>query len=94
MFNLYDLRGGMIERRVMFKNAKGGMDMNKTTIKLLKRITIENDEIKVYECNKCHWRFLGDCAKFGYEQSWEMMTEIPNYCPMCGSEIDDEEILC
>lgn len=49
-----------------------------------------NDVITIssYECMKCHWIFYGDCVRnwHGYTSQ---LTEVPNFCPMCGSEIED-----
>ncbi len=69
-----------------------------TKIKYLKSICIpfENEEnfsedgysVSVYECLGCHWRFIGDADRYDYGYDTES-TEIPNFCPMCGKEIDE-----
>lgn len=71
---------------------------NKTNIQLLKTMDIEIlDEainipdfttLGVYECCHCHWRFIGDCERYDYGYTSET-TEVPNFCPMCGFEIED-----
>ncbi|MED1948974.1 hypothetical protein [Brevibacillus centrosporus] len=43
----------------------------------------------ILECMTCHWKFIGDCQRHGYGFTSEG-TQVPNYCPMCGTKIDDE----
>lgn len=47
-----------------------------------------NVSFTVCECMKCHWTFIGDCERQLHPASTEG-TQIPNYCPMCGSKFDD-----
>jgi rubrerythrin len=75
--------------------------VDKTTkIKFIQEISVElldeqiyEDEkitsFTVFECGNCHWRFIGDCARYGYGYTSEG-TQAPNYCPMCGRKIKDE----
>ncbi len=74
--------------------------METTKVKFLSEIdvVVQDEEIDeddrhasftICECMKCHWRFVGDCHRFDYGYTSEG-TQIPNYCPMCGTKIDDE----
>ncbi|MCK2000816.1 hypothetical protein MZM54_05360 [[Brevibacterium] frigoritolerans] len=47
-----------------------------------------NTSFTVCECMKCHWKFIGECERHGYGFTSEGV-QIPNFCPMCGSEISD-----
>jgi len=69
-------------------------------IKIIKESEVElldddiNEDDKVIsqlicECTNCHWRFIGDCYRFGYGYT-SQGTQIPNYCPMCGGKITDD----
>ncbi|MDX8367893.1 hypothetical protein [Cytobacillus sp. IB215665] len=61
-------------------------------------VVIQDDEIDeedrltsftILECMGCHWIFNGDCERFGYGFT-SQSTQIPNYCPMCGSKLEGE----
>jgi rubrerythrin len=45
--------------------------------------------LSLYECCACHWRFFGDVVRFGHEGFDSQSQEIPNFCPMCGREIEE-----
>lgn len=68
--------------------------MDKTNVKHVKEIEIivEGQEESVigniYQCTKCNWRFIGECERYncGYDSEG---VDIPNYCPMCGKEIEN-----
>lgn len=47
----------------------------------------ENLLFGVLECGECRWKFIGDCERHGYGFTVES-TDTPNFCPMCGSEIE------
>lgn len=70
-----------------------------TKIKFLRELDVmlQDDDIDederitsfaVCECVKCHWRFIGDCERYGYGFT-SQGVQIPDYCPMCGSKIED-----
>ncbi len=71
----------------------------KTSIKFINEIDVdvtteEDDESQImsytiYECNQCHWRFVGDSVRYGYGYDSEGV-QTPNFCPMCGKKIIDE----
>ena len=44
----------------------------------------------IFECYNCHWRFVGDCIRYGYEGYDWQRVQMPNYCPMCGKKIEKE----
>ncbi|HEY3424821.1 MAG TPA: hypothetical protein VGL27_08505 [Negativicutes bacterium] len=71
----------------------------KTKIRIIKELDVEllddsvdEDEkiisLLICECVTCHWRFAGDCNRFGYGYTSEGV-QTPYYCPMCGKEIED-----
>ncbi|WP_432408294.1 hypothetical protein [Wukongibacter sp. M2B1] len=72
--------------------------MDKTNIKFINEIdvdiTTEDDNepqimtLSVYECEACHWRFVGDCNRYGHGYTSEGVQS-PNYCPMCGERIKE-----
>lgn len=59
----------------------------------LKLEDVEEEErltsFTMFECMKCHWRFIGDCERYGYGYTSED-TQCPNFCPMCGTKISDD----
>lgn len=73
--------------------------MNITKVKFLREIEAERKDIEdpdergmsltVCECMHCHWTFIGDCERTGHGFTCEG-TQVPNYCPMCGSKFDDD----
>ena len=74
--------------------------MESTKVKFLREIDVilQDEEINederhtsftACECMKCHWKFIGDCERHGYGYTSEG-TQIPNYCPMCGTKFDGE----
>lgn len=76
------------------------MDELTTKIKIVRELDvmltdddIDDDEkstsFLVCECMSCHWRFIGDCHRYGYGYT-SQGTQTPDYCPMCGKKIDDE----
>jgi rubrerythrin len=76
------------------------MDKKKTNIKLIKEMEVEileedlNEDDRfvaesIYECCNCHWRFTGGYERYGYGGFTSESTDLPNYCPMCGLEIED-----
>lgn len=77
--------------------------METTKVKVLKEIEVEilnpnegeEDEslvsLSVYECGTCHWRFIGDVERYGYGYT-SQSQQTPDFCPMCGREIEDEFI--
>lgn len=46
------------------------------------------DEFNFYECTSCHWRFIGDAQRYNCGFTSEG-TDLFNFCPMCGKEIED-----
>ncbi len=69
-----------------------------TKVKFLKEIDVKlqdesiDDErdtsFSLCECLKCHWKFIGECERHGYGFT-SQGVQIPNFCPMCGSKIED-----
>ena len=75
-------------------------EMLKTKIKIIKELEVEltGEEVDedenlvsflICECMNCHWRFTGDCNREGYGYT-SQGVQTPNFCPMCGKELDDE----
>lgn len=73
-----------------------------TKVKLVKELDaiLQDDDLNedeaftsftIYECMSCYWMFIGDCERHGYGYTSEG-TQMPNYCPMCGTKIEDELI--
>ena len=75
------------------------MMLNKTGTEVVKYLNVEIQDdstedsemsFTILECTSCHWRFTGECQRYGYGYTSET-TEEPNFCPMCGREIDNTE---
>lgn len=74
-------------------------EIDKINVKFITELDVDltNEDIEdddratsftIYECCKCHWRFVGECNRYGYGYTSEGV-QTPNYCPMCGGKIED-----
>lgn len=55
-----------------------------TKIKFINELHTYSLQYKIWKCESCHWKFVGNVERYGIQQ-----LEYPIFCPMCGREIED-----
>ncbi|MEE3950730.1 hypothetical protein [Peribacillus frigoritolerans] len=89
----------LFETAVQLRNIVNNLMQDEVKVKFIREIDVvlqdeeidedeRNTSFTVYECMKCHWKFVGDCERHGYGFTSEGV-QAPDYCPMCGAKISD-----